>query len=342
LPGAPTAERRRIEANTIYFNFMAPITTSEELLQHLATRGDPSAFHTLVAKHALSTYVMVRNSGKNHEEAVDLIIPFLAKLHSGFHGSQTGLSFAEWYEGRQKKLLPLDQSRDEEGAEAFLEAIPPEDIARFDACICVAFQRNASALSRAKGGVFLVRVLVAFATSNKILRTAIIVVIAIVAAIVALCASLAGMHASLSLAFSKDSHLFTIELPGAIPGFHRQGQQVDSRISQRRGDIAEDSAATKSAAPNPIRDSAGGSSALDKQTVAKQLKGIPAVAQVIKKRQAWHSSPKTLPDSSAFSSSISGARPAYKSSLESEKDTTSRSVSDKHLPKPVDSSSSSQ
>lgn len=321
---------------------MARITTSEELLKHLAARGDPSAFHTLVANHALSSYVIVRNSGKNHEEAVDVIIPFLAKLHSAFLGNQAGLSFAEWYDARRKRFLPNDlQSRDEEGAEAFLEAIPPEDIARFDECIRVAFQRNSSAHARPKGGFFLGRMLATSVTSNRILRTAIVVAVVIMAACAALCATLACMHASLSLAFSKDSHLFTVELPGAIPGFHRFGQQADSRPSQLRGDIVEDSTAIKSAGPGPVRDSVG-SKAPEKQTVARPAKGIPAVAPAVRKRQAWHSAPQIQPDSSSISSSLSGAHPAYKGSLESEKDTTSHSFSDKHQSRQMDTSAAPQ
>ncbi len=195
---------------------MSRITTSQDLLLHLAGRGDPSAFNTLVSRLALSTYVSVRHGGKTHAEAMMSLVPFLRKLHSAFLEKPAKESFDEWYEAQQKRLLPKDVRYGEDNeSEAVLEAIPPSDVSHFESQMRLVFQRNYSARIHSQGGSFFGKIF-SFVRFNVLVKTVLSLAAVVTVIAAGLIAALDLSKSTLTVTFSRAGAHRTIELPQAI------------------------------------------------------------------------------------------------------------------------------
>jgi hypothetical protein len=127
----------------IYFTAMTTIQSPGHLLSHLARKGDPSAFYTIVAPCAHATYTALRNTGKNHKETMSQVIPFLKKLYRGFPEKPHDIDFDSWYLSKQKKYLEAipEPSRDD-SEEIFLGQISGTDLLHLDSQMKLLFMRN--------------------------------------------------------------------------------------------------------------------------------------------------------------------------------------------------------
>jgi hypothetical protein len=125
---------------------MIKIQSPDHLLSHLARKGDPSAFYTLVAPCAHALYVSMRNSGKSHKEVMAQIVPFLKKLYRSFSKKPGDVDFNSWYTDKQKKHLEAipDAAMNTSGEELFIEHISAPDLSHFDSQIKLLFLRNYS------------------------------------------------------------------------------------------------------------------------------------------------------------------------------------------------------
>jgi hypothetical protein len=122
---------------------MTNIQSPEHLLSHLARKGDPSAFYTLVAPCAHATYKALRNTGKNHKETMSQVMPFLKKLYRGFPEKPRDIDFDSWYSNKKKKYLEAipEPSRDI-SEELFFERISASDLTHLDSQMKLLFMRN--------------------------------------------------------------------------------------------------------------------------------------------------------------------------------------------------------
>jgi hypothetical protein len=119
------------------------IQSPDHLLQHVARKGDPSAFYTLVAPCARATYQALRNSGKNHKETMLLLVPFLKSLYRGFSRKSGDEDFDSWYRSKQKKHLGSEYEPSQNPAEEiFLEGISAADYSHLDSQMKLLFMRN--------------------------------------------------------------------------------------------------------------------------------------------------------------------------------------------------------
>jgi hypothetical protein len=138
----------------IYFISMPLIHSPQHLLQHLAKKGDPSAFYSLVAPYAHATYQAIRTSGKNHKEAMVQLVPFLKKLYRGFPRKPDDEDFDSWYTRNRKKqfgkeLEPVQESPDE----IYLERISATDLSHLDSQMKLLFMRNYSRARKERKGL---------------------------------------------------------------------------------------------------------------------------------------------------------------------------------------------
>jgi hypothetical protein len=322
---------------------MAPIQTTEELLVHLAEGGDPSAFQTLVGHNALSTYVALRSLGKNHAEAMTLMVPFLKKLHSAFVGKSLDASFDEWYNTQRKKLLPRDLLPQEDaGAEAVIETIPPGDVAHFESQMRLALQRNYSRMFRAGGRSGIGRT-VYFVASHRILRAAILTCAVLVVAGAALCAWLTLASATVTVTFSKADLRHSIELPKAVNGLMFWSRNVHESSTYFLSDStkAADSARTKSADLRVARDSFVGPPSPEKAISQRSSNAYP-LSSYEKRRPVSRPRPVLLPDSAGAvnsrSQSPAPTHPTVNSYSEAEKVAPAQSRTAKR-PSPMPDSS---
>jgi hypothetical protein len=121
---------------------MTTIQSPGHLLSHLARKGDPSAFYTLVAPYAYTTYTALRNAGKDHKETMSQVIPFLKKLYRAFPEEPIGIDFDSWYLGKQKKYLETPGPSQDASDEIFLEHISAADLSHLDSQMKLLFMRN--------------------------------------------------------------------------------------------------------------------------------------------------------------------------------------------------------
>src|SRR5271157_128444 len=148
---------------------MDSINTPEELLAHLAARGDPTAFATLVASRARAAYVSLRNAGKSHADALEVLEPFLRKLHTAFRRKPEHVSFEEWY-GNQMKRHLRGGLNSGEGVEntPVPETVAAADLSDFESQMRLALQRNYGRMM-AGGGAAAGRI-VSFVNARSLLK----------------------------------------------------------------------------------------------------------------------------------------------------------------------------
>ena len=194
---------------------MTGIQTPEELLAHLAARGDPTAFATLVGSRARAAYTSLRNAGKSHADATTVLLGFFRKAHTAFRGKPGNVSFDEWYNGRVKNLLPRGVNIGEgtEGAPS-PDAFTAADLSDFDSQVRLALQRNYGGMLRS-GGAAAGRI-VSFVNARSLMKAG-------AAALITLAATAAGLycwmifaHASVTVIVSKAGRPSNVELPLAI------------------------------------------------------------------------------------------------------------------------------
>jgi hypothetical protein len=128
---------------------MTTIQSPEHLLQHVARKGDPSAFYSLVAPYAHTTYQEIRNSGKNHKDTMVLLVPFLKKLYRGFTKKSDDTDFDSWYRMERKKHFgDIPEPARSSSEELFLEGISVSDLSHFDSQMKLLFMRNYSKIRK--------------------------------------------------------------------------------------------------------------------------------------------------------------------------------------------------
>jgi hypothetical protein len=188
---------------------MPPIQSPEDLLVHLAGNGDPSAFYTLAAPCAYSTYVFLRNQGKSHGEAMTILVPFLKKIHKNYLTSSRDVPFKAWYESQRKKLVP--DAMDSQSEKTLLENIPSDDISHFESQIRLVFQQNYGKLRRGKNG----SVIRPWIFSRFLTKLA-AVVLGLLIIVVGLQIFLTLTGITLSLSVSSQGYNRLVSLPSAI------------------------------------------------------------------------------------------------------------------------------
>jgi hypothetical protein len=194
---------------------MTTIQSPEHLLQHVARKGDPSAFYSLVAPFAHATYQEIRNSGKNHKDTMLLLVPFLKKLYRGFPKKSDDVDFDSWYRNERKKHCDgVPESSPAASEETFLERISESDLSHLDSQMKLLFMRNYSKIQKQRRGG-------GFGTGSGIFGLG--TTVTWVCAAACLCAAAVAFHCFLSfshvqIAISVDSPSFrhSIHLPSAI------------------------------------------------------------------------------------------------------------------------------
>lgn len=127
---------------------MASIRTPEELLNHLAARGDTTAFATLSASQARAAYVALRRKGKNHADAMAVLVPSFKKIQSSYKTKPRDVPFDDWFGTQLRRRLP-DGLSVETGATAAPGELSGDDLADFERQLRLTLLRNRD---RAKAG----------------------------------------------------------------------------------------------------------------------------------------------------------------------------------------------
>lgn len=188
---------------------MPPIQSPQDLLVHLAGNGDPSAFYTLAAPCAYSTYVVLRKQGKSHNQAMAILVPFLKRIHKNYGTSSRGVPFNEWYESQRKKLVP--DAVDSQDEKTLLENIPSDDISHFESQMKLVFQQNYGALRRGNNGTVIRRWIF-----PRFLPTFAAVVLGFLIVVIGLQLFLTFAGITLSVSVSSPGYNRLISLPSAI------------------------------------------------------------------------------------------------------------------------------
>jgi hypothetical protein len=195
---------------------MIKIQSPDHLLSHLARKGDPSAFYTLVAPCAHALYVSMRNSGKSHKETMAQIVPFLKKLYRSFSKKPGDVDFNSWYTDKQKKHLEAipDPAMNTSGEEVFIEHISAPDLSHFDSQIKLLFLRNYSKVRTQKKKSLFTNWTDTLRT-NALLRWACLFLLFLAACIaVHIYITVAQIKVTLSIASKSFQH--TVVLPSMI------------------------------------------------------------------------------------------------------------------------------
>jgi hypothetical protein len=130
-------------SNKINLIDMTTIQSPDHLLQHLARKGDPSAFYTLVEPFARETYRKIRIAGKNHKETMSLLVPFLKKLYRDFRKKPADVDIGSWYAGNVARQLHDSEEPGQNAAEAMLpEMAQASDFSHLDSQMKLLFMRN--------------------------------------------------------------------------------------------------------------------------------------------------------------------------------------------------------
>jgi hypothetical protein len=196
---------------------MASIRTRQELLIHLAKRGDASAFYSLAAARARAAYVSLRNAGKDHGETMALMEPFFRKLQTAFMGKPKDISFDEWYDAMQKRHFPREAfvQEDTGGGERVRKVVPPDDISRFESQMMLILQSNSSRSLRGKNCSPIMSG-VSFINSHRVLKIPIAMAVFLIALCAVLYAWLTFAKADLIISVTRAHASSHIELPLAV------------------------------------------------------------------------------------------------------------------------------
>ncbi len=194
---------------------MGPIRTRQELLLHLAKRGDAAAFYSLAAAGARSAYVSLRNAGKDHGEAMALLVPFLRRLHAAFMGKPKGIPFDAWYGAVQRKHLPGEAFVQEGAGGATKGAIPDDDISRFESQMMLELQKDSSTSLRG-GSNSPLRNALSFVSSRRLLKIAIAAAVFFIGVCTVLYAWLTFAKADLTISVTTARASSHIDLPLAV------------------------------------------------------------------------------------------------------------------------------
>jgi hypothetical protein len=194
---------------------MTTIQSPEHLLQHVARKGDPSAFYSLVAPNAHATYQEIRNSGKNHKDAMLQLVPFLKKLYRGFPKKSDDADFDSWYRNERKKHCDgVPESGHTSSEETFLERISESDLSHLDSQMKLLFMRNYSKIRKQRrgGGI---------RTGSGILGlgargTWLLAAVCFCTAAIAFHFFLSFSHIQISIGVDSPSFRHSIHLPSAI------------------------------------------------------------------------------------------------------------------------------
>jgi hypothetical protein len=134
---------------------MDPIRTHQELLLDLAGSGDPTAFYTLIAQYASAAYIVERNAGKSHKEALSLLIPFIKTAYQDFIKTSPHKAFDIWYREYKRNYFASAQESSEEvnlSEKSDFGNIPMADIAHFDRILELILQRKYGKIQRVWNG----------------------------------------------------------------------------------------------------------------------------------------------------------------------------------------------
>jgi hypothetical protein len=194
---------------------MPSIQSHQELLEHLAKNGDPSAFYTLTAPYAHSTYVSLRNAGKSHTEAMSILGPFLKKIYQDYMVNIESATFESWYEAHlAKDLAAFSDFKKNALGTTVPDTVPPKDISHFESQIRLVFQRNYSKALRAKNRL-VYRQGVSYINSHVFLKFGLITVLFLIL-LAALFISLTVAHIDVSISISSGAATRTLSLPSAV------------------------------------------------------------------------------------------------------------------------------
>jgi hypothetical protein len=231
---------------------MHSIHTHQELLYNLAREGDPSAFYTLVAQFANAAYITERNSGKNHKEALMILIPFIKKAYQNFISTVHQVTFDVWYREFKRKYFHsvLDRPAHREAPDAEeISEIPMSDINHFGAIIEIVLQRQYGKIRRSKKDWFMLRLRRQFNQLHWLIKTAFIFAIIGVLTTAFIC-FLTMTKKQLTMIYSSKGLTHTIVVPF---GGHSESNNKYSGLnnSGNNANIAVDSTITN---PKKIHD----------------------------------------------------------------------------------------
>jgi hypothetical protein len=268
---------------------MADIQTPEELLVHLAARGDPSAFGTLVASRAYSSYISLRNAGKSHTDATAVLVPFFRKIHTAFRRKSEQVPFDEWYRAQTKRHLGGGVNIGE-GTEKtpVPDSFPAADISDFESQVRLALQRNYGRMTGRAG---------AAAAGVISLVNARILLNAVIAAVITLAVAAAGLygwlsltHDSLTITVVKSGLRRSIELPADISVLFFRPHTV---TNQQNSHVALPGSGTQPADSQPAAQSTAVNTIVPKQPATKIItQGPPAGNPASLKERRRLSAPK--------------------------------------------------
>jgi len=190
---------------------MTTIQSPGHLLQHVARKGDPSAFYTLVAPCARETYTAMRNSGKNHKETMLLLVPFLKTLYRGFSNKSDAEDFVSWYRNKQKKHLGSNYDPVNESSEEIsFEGISGADISHLDAQMKLLFMRNYIKVRTRKNSLF--KTLVESLRAHVMLRWAFGFLLFLIACAIAYFSAMSA-HIQITVSITSNSFQHSIQVP---------------------------------------------------------------------------------------------------------------------------------
>ncbi len=295
-----------VEITRIYFQVMASIHTRQELLVHLAKRGDASAFYSLAAAGARAAYVSLRNAGKDHAETMALLEPFFRKLQTAFMRKPNDISFDEWYDAIQKRYLPREAfvQEDADGGERVREEVPPDDISRFESQMMLVLQRNSSRTLRGKNCSPIINGL-SFINSHRVLKIPIAAAVFLIALCAVLYAWLTFANADLTISVTRAHAGSHIELPLAVNrvlfGAHAVWNYPEARAGALKNPVtAADSALTTLPQKSLVPDSIPRSSPFGKN-VSFRVRSSSTGVRAAKKKSPLVA---RMPQSDTFSSSV--------------------------------------
>jgi hypothetical protein len=194
---------------------MSLIRSHQDLLVQLARNGDPSAFYTLAAPLGLSTYFSLRNSGKTHTESMNIIVPFLKKIHKKFLTAFVAAPFEMWYDVQKKRHLSVSEDTFEAASnENSIEKIPPLELSHFESQMKLVFERNYSKFRHGKKRSFIDRFFYLYKShpAYKILVPVCIILIGVIAVYVLL----SLINVAVTISVSSPKFKYSASLPTDI------------------------------------------------------------------------------------------------------------------------------
>lgn len=115
---------------------MKPVETPHELIDCLARRGDPVAFHTLFAGKIDESYRRLREQGKSDEEALATLRTLIRETYRAFLHRPPADSAEEWYDERAARHIGASTGppAEEVSLDTLVEpaAAPPHDDIRIE------------------------------------------------------------------------------------------------------------------------------------------------------------------------------------------------------------------